>query len=298
MTNKTKCAASALVMLSCLMAPTGSSQAKNNTYLNFDIHSNQYSKAIMQFDYTGGKYKWNGKGFTMRFSVSGDAGRFNSWLPSLTLRPITMSSSKVMSGKIPTKKRKLSHADSIAFKTSFLNSFAPGFADYCKRNGKSKKLIKDGFFIKFHAIAANNDGKVMKDTVQLPMKIVCMPKPSSPQRTPVALKATSVKLYTIPSKPVCGKPVKLITEIWTNKPGKVEFFLTRNDGAKQKASVTTTKVTNGNVKRWGKTYEFKKSVHRRYQVVLAKQAMTSKWAEIKLNCGAGNDIGRPKAVKN
>jgi len=298
MINKTKYVASALVMVSCLVATTGGSQAKNNPFLNFDIHSNQFSKAVMQFDYTGGKYKWNGKTITLRFSVSGDAGRHNNWLNSVTLKPITMSPKQEMSGKIPRKKRKLSHADNITFKRSFLNSFAPGFADYCNRHGGTKKLVKDGFFIKFEALAATNKGKVLKDTVQLPMRIVCMPKPNNPSRTPVALKATNVKLYTVPAKPVCGKPVKLITEIWTNKPGKVDFFLTRNDGAKQKASVTTTRVAKGNVKRWAKTYEFNKSVHRRYQIVLAKQAMTSKWAEIKLKCGAGNDIKRPKAVTN
>lgn len=288
----------AMIILSSLVAFTNSSQAKNNPYLNFDIHSNQFSKAVMQFDYTGGKYKWNGKTIALRFSVSGDAGRLNNWLNSMTLKPITLSPKQKMSGKIPRKKRKLSYADNITFKRSFLNSFAPGFADYCNRHGSSKKLVKDGFFIKFEALAATNKGKVLKDTVQLPMRIVCMPKPSNPSRTPVALKATNVKLYTIPAKPACGKPVKLITEIWTNKPGKVEFFLTRNDGAKQKASVTTTKVANGSVKRWAKTYEFNQSVHRRYQIVLAKQAMTSKWAEIKLKCGAVNDIKRPKAVTN
>lgn len=288
----------ALVMLSSLTAFTGSSQAKNNPFLDFNINSNQFSKAVMEFDYTGGKYKWNGKSITLRFSASGDAGRHNKWLPGLTLRPISVSSGEEMTGKFPTKKWKFSHSDSVTFKSSFLNSFAPGYADYCNSNGRSKRLVKDGFFIKFRAIAANSRGKVLKDTVQLPMRIICNAKPSNPQRTPVALKATNVKLYTIPAKPVCGKPVKLITEIWTNKPGKVDFFLTRNDGAKQKASVTTARVAKGNVKRWAKTYEFNKSVHRRYQIVLAKQAMTSKWAEIKLNCGAGNDIKRPKAVTN
>lgn len=90
--------------------------------------------------------------------------------------------------------------------------------------------------------------------------------------------------------------MKLVTEIWTNKPGKVDFFLTRNDGGKQKASVTTGKVKKGYVKRWSKTYVFKKSAHRRYQIVLAKQAMKSSWAEIKLKCGAGVDVKRPKAL--
>lgn len=296
MKNTTKRISCALLMLSALAVTAGTSHAKNNPFLKFDVLSNQFSNAVFEFDYSGGKYKWKKKSISLKFTISGDAGRHRDWLPSLDLHPISMTPGTKMVGKIPSGKRKFKYTDTIQFKTSFLKSFVPNFTDYCNRKGGSKRHVKDGLFFKMKAVAANNKGKVLKHTEQVPVRVICNAKPSNPQRNPVALKATQVKLYTIPAKPVCGKPVKLVTEIWTNKPGKVDFFLTRNDGGKQKASVTTGKVNKGYVKRWAKTYEFKKSVHRRYQVVLAKQAMKSSWAEIKLKCGAGVDVKRPKAL--
>ncbi|MEP0518993.1 MAG: hypothetical protein ABJO09_04300 [Hyphomicrobiales bacterium] len=296
MKTTTKRIACTLLMLSSMAVTAGTSHAKNNPFLKFDVHSNQYSNAVMEFEHSGGKYKWKQKTISLKVTISGDAGRHRKWLPTLDLKPISMTPGTKMVGKIPSKKRKFKYSDTIRFKTSFLKSFAPSYAEYCNRTGGSKTHVKDGLFFKVRASAANSKGKVLKHIEQVPVRVVCKAKPSNPQRTPAKFKATKVKLYTIPAKPVCGKPIKLITEIWTTKPGKVDFFLTRNDGAKQKASVKTQKTANGYVKRWGKTYEFNKSVNRRYQIVLAKQAMTSGWAEIKLNCGAGADVIHPKAM--
>lgn len=292
----TKRIACTALVLSTMALAAGTSHAKNNPFLKFDVHSNQYSNAVMEFEYSGGKYKWKQKSISLKTTISGDAGRHRSWLPSLDLKPISMKPGQKMVGKIPSKKRKFKYADTIQFKTSFLKSFAPNFANYCNKKGGKKTHVKDGLFFKMQAVAANDKGKLLKHVEQVPVRVICKAKPSNPKRTPAAFKATKVKLYTVPAKPLCGKPVMLITEIWTTKPGKVDFFLTRNDGAKQKASVKTQKTANGNVKRWSKTYEFDKSVHRRYQVVLAKQAMKSGWAEIKLKCGASADVKRPKAL--
>ena len=93
---------------------------------------------------------------------------------------------------------------------------------------------------------------------KLPIKVVCQAK--QPKRAKIDLKVSKLKLYTIPARPKCGQPVRLVTEIHTNKPGKVNFMLFRHDGAKQAASL---KTGNGYAKRWAKTYTFNKTTKRK-----------------------------------
>jgi len=290
--------AAGLLAATIAIASANTANAKNEFTFDFSVHTNSYSSAAMVFNYQNGKYVWDNKRFTLGFTAKGDAGRHNNWLASIDLVSKTARPETRMVGKIPNKDRKLNHSDKITFSHAFLAAYAPDYADYCNRNGKAQKLVKDGFHIQFEAVAANSRGRIRRDAVSFPVRIVCMPKPNDPARTPVDLKVTQVKLYTIPAQPVCGKPVQLITEIWTNKPGKVDFFLTRSDGPKQPVSVTTQKVANGYVKRWGKTYTHKKSVDLSYQVVLAKQPMTSNWAKMKLNCGVGADVSRTGDLVN
>ena len=88
------------------------------------------------------------------------------------------------------------------------------------------------------------------------------------------------------------------SEIWTNKAGNVDFYLTRADGPKQAASVKTEKVSDGYMKRWLKTYTHDQSVDLSYQVVLANQPMASDCAHMALNCGAKADIKNPAKLAN
>jgi hypothetical protein len=126
----------------------------------------------------------------------------------------------------------------------------------------------------------------------VPAVIVC---PGQPKRESVDLKLTDLKVYTLPAKPACGKPVQLVAEFWTNKPGKVDFQLFRGDGERQKASVETAKAGKGYVKRWGKSYTFDKSESRKYMILVTGHPASSDWVPINVNCVGKN--ARPGELK-
>jgi hypothetical protein len=121
-----------------------------------------------------------------------------------------------------------------------------------------------------------------------------MPTPAE-----MPLKVTELKLYTVPANPKCGEPVNLITEIHTNKPGKVEFQLFRRDGEKQEASLVTEKVSGGYAKRWAKKYKYDQSIRREYLVVVRGHEFSSQWVPVDVKCGAQTDnAGRPADLTN
>jgi hypothetical protein len=110
---------------------------------------------------------------------------------------------------------------------------------------------------------------------------------------------TQLKLYTVPAEPKCGQPVSLITEIHTNKPGKVEFQLFRRDGEKQEASLVTEKISGGYAKRWSKRYTYNQSIRREYLVVVRGHEFSSQWVPVDVRCGAQADnADRPADLAN
>ncbi|TQV83814.1 hypothetical protein [Denitrobaculum tricleocarpae] len=110
----------------------------------------------------------------------------------------------------------------------------------------------------------------------------------SPRKGPLfGLKLKEVKLYSVPARPQCGKPVKMIAEFYTNKPGKIDFFYIRGDGEKQKASVKTVSGAKGIMKSWSKTYKFNATENRKYRIHVKDHKTATKWVALKVNCSTG-----------
>ncbi len=97
---------------------------------------------------------------------------------------------------------------------------------------------------------------------------------------------SDVKLYTLPAKPVCGEPVRLVTEIHATKPGKVDFTLLRRVGRSQKASLTIAGDGEELVQRWIKEFTYKSSVKREYMVVVKGHEYSTGWVPVEVNCEA------------
>ncbi len=100
------------------------------------------------------------------------------------------------------------------------------------------------------------------------------------------LGVSAINLYTLPEHPVCGKPVRLIAEFHTNKPGKVDFVLHRREGRSQHASLTTQKVDDGYAERWSREYVYKNSVRREYMIVVKNEKFSTRWIPVEVKCSA------------
>jgi hypothetical protein len=187
----------------------------------------------------------------------------------------------------------------------FLAPFKNDAASLCSVFGGAKKTVRDMEIGLRMWAESSNGGPSVKGI--FPVRVVCSPKRESasasadatpPARVPVALKVNEVKLYTSPAKPACGKPVRLIAEFHTNKPGKVEFTLHRKDGEKQAASITVDKTPGGYAKRWSKEYVYDTSITREYKVVVKGHPISTDWVPVAVKCGAGADVKRPGALFN
>lgn len=180
----------------------------------------------------------------------------------------------------------------LNFGKTVLSKYKNKAAALCDVFGGANKVVRDmNIETTFDVYRQKTvEHKYKKGT--FPMKVVCRAKPDGPTRNPQTsenqvkkdLKLTKLKLYTIPNNPKCGKSVKLVGEFHTNTPGKVEFMLVRGDGAKQNASVATTKGGSGYVKRWAKTYKFNKSTQRKYMIIAKGHKASTNWVHMKIWC--------------
>jgi hypothetical protein len=268
--------------------------------LDFDIVTNQFAKPAMNFDYKDGKFVWDRKAVTTGFRASGSISRDYVWAQDVALVP-NGKGGKVLNGTMPTK-RDWSHSDSITFPASFLSAYTGNFAGFCAKNAQpGKKVVRDltatFTFIRYYTkkgevleAESSKGAKQVTRVVTMPMTVSCAAMPSRVPSEP--LKVTELKLYTLPAKPMCGKPVKLIAEFHTNKPGKVNFTLRRHDGEKQNASVEVGETQGGYAKRWSKEYLYSESIERSYTVTVKGQDLPSQWVSVKVNCGA-KDAQKP-----
>ena len=168
--------------------------------------------------------------------------------------------------------------------------------DLCKSHGGTNiKEIKTQIPVQMQVLFQNKDASLQTFTKDGNVPALVMCHPQQPKRESVALKLTDLKVYTVPAKPACGKPVRLVAEFWTNKAGKIDFQLARGDGEMQKASVQTQSVGGKYVKRWGKEYKFSKSESRKYMILVTGHPASSKWVPINVRC-VGKDA-RPGAIK-
>ncbi len=166
----------------------------------------------------------------------------------------------------------------------------------CNTFGSTEKVVRTlNVTAELQAIATQDGWKYKK--ANLPVRIVCMPKPN-PARKPVEFKISQLKLYTIPAKPKCGKPVSLIAKFKTNKPGDIKFTLHRKDGNKQNISIKTHRVGNGYGVSWSKKYTLTKSVNRNYMIVVSNPLTSTQWVPLKVRCGVGADVSSANSLAN
>ena len=158
------------------------------------------------------------------------------------------------------------------------------------RKGKPPKNVEvsglpDGAYPDF------NGGDVTRQA-KFKVKITC--KAYVPP--PLALNNTLFMAYTHGSNG-CPRKATVEAQFYTNRAGKIEFMLFRDDGAKQKIAVNTTKKESGIFHAyWSKNYNFTKSVDRKYMIVVLGHKYSSQWKPIVIKCGVQNDNPGPDAV--
>ncbi len=272
-----KSALASLILISPIVLTDASAKIKD---VKFHFPTTSLDNIVhMVMEHNGNGWHWTNKSdiFNARvkvyFKASGKVG-------SASVRLIDTGAG-IWALPAGYKTKKYEKLVNYSVSKAMLSPFQSKAKAVCDVFGGSKKRMHD-IGLKAEMYVSQNT-KVVRKHANMPVRIVCMPK--SPTRKPVEMKVSKIKLYTIPAKPRCNKPVKLVTEILTNKAGKVNFSLQRNDGEFQKVSIVTVKGSAGYAKRWSKTYTFKENVDRRYRIVLAKQPMTSKWTNLKVSCG-------------
>ncbi|HSM39415.1 MAG TPA: hypothetical protein VK862_01590 [Afifellaceae bacterium] len=247
----------------------------------------------------GSKYNWSNKGDVFHIKMRMTARGKGSRLSRGTVRVKNGGARTIWGWPAGYKAWKIDQVISATLGKIELGLFENQAVRACDQHGGTKKVVRNLTIpLEFEAGLLSFTGKTIQSSY--PARIVCMPK-QGPSRAPASseqqrspnLQVKTVKLYTIPAKPRCGRPVRLVTEIWTNRPDNVQFQLYRKDGHKQNASLKTSKVNGGFAARWAKTYTFEKSVDRAYMVVVKGHKFSTSWVPVTLRCGAGADHRRP-----
>lgn len=214
-------------------------------------------------------------------------------------------------GHVPNSVKTWSLQGPITFPVNFLKTYQSNFASYCDSHGGSAKVVKSGLTILFNAMqaygnksgwnapevqpgAVPNQGPYASRSVTMPVTVVCGPK-AKPAAPKVSL--MQLKLYTIPARPVCGKPVVVMAEFFVNYPGPLNFQYWRDNGDHQNATVTAASAVpvaqNLYMQRWSKTYTFTKTENRKYRIVPQGSPLTTDWVDVSVHCTDG--IKTPQA---
>ena len=249
----------------------------------FHIVTGQYENLpAMNMKFSGGKWIWSNKNdhFKPRLKVFYKANRQSAAV--LNVQGI----GRVWGTPANYYTRKYEKLITLGIGKTQLSQVTNKASALCDVFGGSKKTVRD-MNLSAELRVSDEFGNGGQKNGIFPVKVVCQAKPA-PSRQPVALKLTDLKLYTIPSKPKCGKPVKMVAEFHSNKPGKIEFIYYRGDGENQKASVTTSKGGKGSVKRWAKSYQFNKTTIRKYKVVAVGHNASTQWVPLHVRCDNTN----------
>ncbi len=295
MTNTTiKTAFAALIAATALSSTVAVDEAHAKYKvkdMKFHIVQGAYENLpVLEMKYSSGSWQWVNKSTTFkpRLKVYFKANAKS--------RSIVRLDDYGIIWKMPENYFTKSHEElvTLGFGKTILSSFKNKAVALCDVFGGSNKVVRDMTLGTSMQVYREKSAESKYKDGTFPMKVVCRAKPDGPTRNPQTssseqqkknLKLTKLKLYTIPAKPVCGKPVKLVGEFHTNMPGKIEFKLFRGDGAKQNASVVTTKTSSGYAKRWAKTYKFNETTFRKYMIVAMGHPASTDWKHIKVHCG-------------
>ncbi len=289
-----KAALAAIVLAAPLAATQASAKIKE---VKFHFVNDAYADyPVYEMKYQNGKWVWANKGKAfkprMKYRIKHNKGGVSSHNVSARF-----FLENVEIGTLSKLKNVKEELVVLNIGSNIMKHKEKAARAACNAYGGTKKVIKNMGLNGQLTVRHTNYGS-HKQTVQrsavMTAKVVCQPR--DPKRTghsTVALKLKGVKLYTVPARPKCGKPVKMVAEFQTNRPGKVEFLYYRGDGKKQKASVTTSKGGAGFQKHWVKTYKINKTTSRKYKVVALGHKASTPWVPLKVNCikGAKNFAG-------
>ncbi len=248
-------AAAVAVATPALAAPT----------LNFAIHTSQFSKPTMEFEYDGGKYVWKQQTINTQFSASADTNDNKLlWSGDLEIKTLGVGGSASFNGVVPNDVKSWSLKGPIVFPVNFLSVYQAGFASYCEANGViGKPVVNHGLSILFsanqgyyekhgvgelppevqHDAQPGGGGPHATRNVNMPMTVSCGPKPAREIARPGGMKQETpdFKVKTIalnyggaaPTKPnpttEC-KTAKLTVTFNTTKAGVVDFRLHKKIG--------------------------------------------------------------------
>lgn len=281
--------------------------------INFSIQTNQFATPTMEFKHQGGKYVWDQKAISTAFSASANTNNNGlRFYGDLYIKSHGPDGSASFTGHVPENVKTWSLQGPITFPVNFLKTYQSNFASYCESHGGSAKVVKSGLTILFSALqeygdklsgqnvpevqegAGSNPGPFASRSVTMPVTVVCGPK-AKPAAPKVSL--LQLKLYTIPARPVCGKPVVVMAEFFLNYPGPYNFKYFRDNGDHQNATVTAASAVpagqNFYMQRWSKTYTFTKTENRKYRIVPQGSPLTTDWVDVSVHCTGG--IKTPQA---
>jgi hypothetical protein len=288
----TRSIGAAAVMMAIVPAITGLAEAKMKE-MKFHVVQNQFSDLpAMEMKHDGSKWAWANKAqnFNIQVKVKLVGAVFPFSSGKIKLPDTGM---ELWNMPINYATKNLETLDSVTVGKQYLSPLQGKAAALCSVFGSDTKVIRDMPIAVELSVFQGSDVYRKKGT--MPVKVVCKPKKEA-QRVPSAFKVSDVKLYTIPAKPKCGKPVNLVAEFHANMPGKVNFQLFRRDGNKQAASVNIDKAGKGYAKRWSKTYNFSKSSRHEYMVLVTGHPFSVGWVPVDVKCGAKADQVQMDAI--
>ena len=280
MLNSTlKTTLAALVLLSPLAATEASAKVKSMKFHFVQSAYEDYPTYEMKFQ--NGSWKWvnKGKAFRPRMKVY---SKHNNIKESNTGATFTLEGTLI--GKVRPLPKKYEKLVTLDIGSNILKKKEAHAISACKTYGGSKKVVKDMGLIGSFKISTNHQVGGGSASAVMKTKVVCHAKSSSGGNTSSGPKLTQLTLYTIPKKPVCGHPVQLVAEFHSTGKGKVDFQLRRYDGAKQNATVVTTKVGNRYFSRWVKNYTFNQTTDRMYRIKTLSQTGQTPWVPVKVSC--------------
>lgn len=293
-----------IIALLAAGAAVFASPALASPTINFSILPSQFATPTMEFKHQGGKYVWDEKAISTTFSASANTNNNGiHWYGDLYIKSHGPGGSASFTGHVPVDVKTWSLQGPITFPVNFLKTYQSNFSSYCDSHGGSEKIVKSGLTILFSALQAYGDktkgmnaeevyegaafdqGPFAARSVTMPVTVVCGPK-AKPLPPKVSL--LEMKLYTIPARPVCGKPVVVMAEFFVNYPGPLNFQYWRNNGDHQNATVTAASAVpvgqHRYMQRWSKTYTFPKSESRKYRIVAQGSPLTTGWVDVSVHC--------------
>lgn len=273
------------LMLAIVPTMTGMAEAKMKD-MKFHVVQNQFSDLpAMEMKHDGSKWVWVNKSQNFNIQVK---VKLRAVANKFTNGAIKLPDTGMELWRMPINyyTNNLETLDTVTIGKQYLTPLQGKAAALCSVFGGEAKTIRDMPIAAELSVSQSID--VYRKMGSMPVKVVCQPK-KEPQRVPTAFKVSDVKLYTIPAKPLCGKPVNLVAEFHANRAGKVDFQLFRRDGNKQAASINIDKAGNGYAKRWSKTYNFSKSSRHEYMVVVTGHPFSVGWVPVEVKCGAKAD---------